>query len=507
MLEKANETIDSNIEESGTYKQIAKSTGIFAGSQGINMAAGIVRTKILALLLGPAGVGLVGLYQSVIDVVKSLAGLGLSFSTVKDIAQATSTNNETQLTETITVTRKLVWWTSTVGAILMILFSDSISSFVFHNQSHTLSISLLSFCVFSGLISSGQMALLQGTRQLLSMAKASVYGTLVGLVVSISLYAWLGIDGIVPALMGISLISLFFSWFFTRSLRSMRVSMPFKAVWKKGGAMIKLGLASMLSGLIATAVMMFIKTFILKETQQEEVVGLYQAVWSLSTLYISALLSAMSTDYYPRLCSLESDSKAMVDFANKQTRFVMLVSTPLVVLVLLFTPVILTLFYTQSFLPATSLMLMQILGTFLKLVIWPVAFFLLAKGKGGLFLVSEFSWHACYYLSTVLLWPYFGLTAAGIGYVVAYLVYIPLVWVMVKSLCPFKLTTHNTRLLILLTILTLSVFLSLFFLEGLLKWSIALVITVGVIVLCLQKLNDIVPINDIIKKLKQWRKR
>ena len=507
MLEEATETNYPTIQEAGSYKQIAKSTGIFAGSQGINIAAGIVRTKVLALLLGPAGVGLVGLFQSVIDVAKSVSGLGLSFSAVKDIAQATATNNETKIAETITVTRRLVWWTGSLGTLLMILFSSTISQFVFHDQEHILAICLLSFCVFTGLISSGQMALLQGTRQLPAMAKASVYGTLVGLVVAVTLYAWLGINGIVPALMGISVVSLFFSWFFTRQLHNKRVEMSLGAVGKKGSAMIKLGMASMLSGLAATGVMMLIKRFILKETQQEEMVGLFQAVWSLSAMYISALLSAMSTDYYPRLCSLEHDEKAMVDFANQQARFVMLVSTPLVVLVLLFSPLILSLFYSRSFLPATDLMQFQILGTFFKLAIWPVAFFLLAKGKGGRFLFTEVSWHAVYYVATTLLWPHYGLLAAGIAYVLAYLVYCPLIIMMVRPLCPLKLTSKNTRLLVFLTLMTLGVFLSSYYLEDLLKWSVGSALSLGVTVVCLKELNTIVPFGDVIKKLQQWRKR
>jgi PST family polysaccharide transporter len=443
----------------------------------------------------------------VIDVAKSVSGLGLGFSAVKDIAQASASNDETKIAETITVTRRLVWWTGTVGAMLMILFSGAISRFVFHDQDHILAICLLSFCVLTGLISSGQMALLQGTRQLLPMAKASVYSTLVGLVVALTLYVWLGINGIVPALIGISVVSLFFSWFFTRQIRKKRVKLSLNEVGKRGSAMIKLGMASMLSGLAATCVMLLIKRFILKETQQEEMVGLYQAVWSLSAMYISALLSAMSTDYFPRLCSLEHDEKAMVAFANQQARFVMLVSTPLIVLVLLLSPLILSLFYSRSFLPATDLMLFQLLGTFFKLAIWPVAFFLLAKGKGGRFLFTEISWYAVYYVATTLLWPHFGLLAAGIAYVLAYIVYCPLIILMVRPLCHLKLTSRNTSLLIFLTLMTISVFLSSYYLEGLPKWTVATVLSLSVTVVCLKELNAIVPFHDVINKLQQWRKR
>ncbi|MCK9300100.1 MAG: O-antigen translocase, partial [Bacteroidales bacterium] len=55
-----------------SYRQIVKSTGIFGGSQLFNMLIGVFRTKVAAALLGPLGVGLIGLYQSIIDMIRSV---------------------------------------------------------------------------------------------------------------------------------------------------------------------------------------------------------------------------------------------------------------------------------------------------------------------------------------------------------------------------------------------------------------------------------------------------
>lgn len=49
-------------KEQKDYGQIAKSTGIFGGSQLVIILSGILRTKVLALLLGATGVGLAGLF-------------------------------------------------------------------------------------------------------------------------------------------------------------------------------------------------------------------------------------------------------------------------------------------------------------------------------------------------------------------------------------------------------------------------------------------------------------
>jgi len=481
-------------EETASYSQIAKSTGIFGGSQVINILIGIIRTKVLAVLLGTAGIGLAGLYQSVIDFVKSIAGLGLSFSSVKDISEAANTNDQQRIAQTVTVLHKFVWWTGLTGMILMIAFSYPISLYAFGDGQHVWPICLLSFCVLTGLLSSGQIALLQGTRQILKMAKASVYGTIGGFIVAVIFYAWLGIKGIVPALIGISLISLFFSWYFSRQERVQKVQISFRQTICQGGAMLKLGFFSMLSGLASTLTLLLMKSFIVKAGNLD-MVGLYQAVWSISFMYLSTILSAMAADYYPHLCELNGNNKAMVKFSNEQTRFVLLITTPIIIAVLLLVPFILQLLYSSKFLVAANLMRWQILGTFLKVLIWPIGFFLLAKGKGLQFFLVETSWYLVYYLATRLCWQAAGLESTGIAFLIAYVVYYPLVYFLVKPLCDFRFTRGNLLLMAVFSLCLLIAFLIAYYLHGWLCWICSILIFMVVSVIAVRELLKLFPMN------------
>ncbi|MGA2331881.1 MAG: hypothetical protein ABSG75_08985 [Syntrophales bacterium] len=55
-----------------SYRQIFKSTTLIGRSQVINVYLGIIRTKILAVLLGPSGVGIIGIYTSITGLVGTL---------------------------------------------------------------------------------------------------------------------------------------------------------------------------------------------------------------------------------------------------------------------------------------------------------------------------------------------------------------------------------------------------------------------------------------------------
>ena len=76
-----------------SYEQALKSTGIVGGAQFLTILITVVKTKIVALLLGPAGVGVLGLLQGIVDMIRNATGLGIHFSAVKDVAAANGTDH------------------------------------------------------------------------------------------------------------------------------------------------------------------------------------------------------------------------------------------------------------------------------------------------------------------------------------------------------------------------------------------------------------------------------
>jgi len=89
-----------------SYGQILKSSLLIGGSSAVKFAIGIVRTKAMALLLGPAGFGLRGLYGSIADVAYSNAGMGVNASGVRQIAEAVGSGETERIGRTVAVLRR-----------------------------------------------------------------------------------------------------------------------------------------------------------------------------------------------------------------------------------------------------------------------------------------------------------------------------------------------------------------------------------------------------------------
>ena len=70
-------------DSDGSYVHVLKYTGVFGGVQGLNILLGLVRNKIVALLLGPSGMGLASLFGTTVDFVSKSTNFGVPFSGVR----------------------------------------------------------------------------------------------------------------------------------------------------------------------------------------------------------------------------------------------------------------------------------------------------------------------------------------------------------------------------------------------------------------------------------------
>ena len=155
-----------SMSKNSSYGQILKSTAIIGSTQIINILIGIVRVKALALFLGPAGIGLAGMYQAATGMIGTLAGLGLGSAGVRQIAEAAGSSDEHRMARTVAVLRRASWVSGLLGMGLVLIFSKPLARATFGNDSYAGGVALVSLTLLFGSISAGQTALLQGLRRL-----------------------------------------------------------------------------------------------------------------------------------------------------------------------------------------------------------------------------------------------------------------------------------------------------------------------------------------------------
>ena len=177
-------TRDGHDADRTSYVQILRSTALIGGSSGLTLLVGMARTKAIAMLLGPTGIGLMGVYASIADVARSVAQMGVNSSGVRQIAEAVASEDDRQIARTVTALRRIAFGLALLGTLAMVAFSGPIAVWTFGNNEHAGAVAWLSLAVFFKIVSDGQAALIQGMRRIADLARIGVVGALLGAIVS-----------------------------------------------------------------------------------------------------------------------------------------------------------------------------------------------------------------------------------------------------------------------------------------------------------------------------------
>ncbi len=443
----------------GSYGQIIKSSSIIGGSQAINYLIGLARTKAVAIFIGPAGIGLVGLYQSAMVFVNTISAMGISSSAVKEIAEADGKGDEYHLAKTTKALRRICWATGMLGWMLTVLFAWPLSLWIFGSPERAWGIAILGVTLLLGSISAGQSALLQGKRRIVDLAHINIFSSLLSTAISISIYAWIGERGIIPAIALTAAINLACTWWFARSVQTQECSITVLEIWTEAKRMLNLGLAFMLSAVLTAGMALTIRSIITREYGLDAN-GVYQAAWSISGLFAGFIIGAMGTDFYPRLTAASNDSQQVNRMVNEQTEIGILLALPGLIGTLTFAPCVMHLFYSEKFVAGADLLPWFVFGVFGRVVSWPMAFIMVAKGEGRWFAVSEAMATLVYLVMLIALMYLFGLWGSALAFAGIYLLYTVAVYSIARVLTGFRWAPAAVRLLCISILLIASGFLT-----------------------------------------------
>ncbi len=417
----------------------------------------MVRTKLVAVLLGPSGIGLVGLYITATGLVGAFSNLGISSSGVREVAEADASGDKERVARTVHTLRRACWVTGVFGWLLTIALAYPLSLWTFGSSERAIAIAILGSTLLVAAISGGQTALLQGTRRIGDLARLNVISVIASTIVAVSLYAWLGEQGIVPVLIASALVNLGFSWWFARRVQTVAFAQGWRETYQHSKRFIGLGLSFMWSGLLTAIVALVSRSWVVKELGLEAN-GIYQAAWGISVMFAGFILGAMGTDFYPRLTAVSSDNTQVNRLVNEQTEIGILLALPGLLGTLAFAPWIMHIFYSAKFLAGAELLPWFILGIFGRVVSWPMGFILLAKGESRWFAASETTFGIMHLILTLILLHWLGLWGVALAFAILYAIYSLAMLILSHHLTGFRWSQHALRLLLLSTVLIIAGF-------------------------------------------------
>jgi O-antigen/teichoic acid export membrane protein len=252
--------------------------------------------------------GIVALLNSAISIISVFSGLGIETSAVKNISADYKNEVLNTVSATVSVVKRVALLTGIIGSLLTIVFSNWLSLITFGNSDQMYSFILLSITLLFKQLTIGELVVLQGLRKMRLLAKANLYGNIFGLLFSIPLYYFYGIDAIVPTIIIASLSALLFSFYFSKKVKIERKSISKGQLMTDGKSIVRFGVMLTLSGLLTLLTTYLIQIYVGKQGGLEQV-GFYNAGFTLLNSYVGVIFTAMSTDYFPRLASISNENE------------------------------------------------------------------------------------------------------------------------------------------------------------------------------------------------------
>ena len=463
-------------EHDESYSHILKYTGVFGGVQGLNLMIGLVRNKFVALLLGPGGMGLASLLNSVQGFVSQSTNLGISSSAIPRLSETYERQDHEELCHQIQIVRMWSLIAAIFGFVLCIVISPLLNKLTFSWGNHTLHYALLAPSVAMLAITGGETAIMKATRRLSSLAKVQVVSAIASLFITIPLYYYFWQAAIVPVIVLTSFVVMVATLFYSLRFFPLKQNLSRKmTILSEGSGLVKLGMAFIIGGAFMQAAEVIIRS-VMNNSAELDVVGFYNAGYSLTVYYAAIVLSSIESDFFPRLSAISDDQSKMNTAINQEIEVLLLMISPMLVGLMVFLPVLVPLFYTSEFAVVIPMAQVSVFAMYMKSISLPVCYITLAKKDSRSYLLLELLY--CIYFVTLVLVGFhlWGLLGTGIALAAAHTIEVVVATVYGHFRYHYKMTSTVIRYIVIQLSVGVLTYLVTCMLDGVAYWLVGVLL-------------------------------
>jgi O-antigen/teichoic acid export membrane protein len=417
--------------ETSSFRQIARNIGMFGGAQSLSVLAALVRGKAASVLIGPVGVGLSGLYNTVINFYVALTGFGLSTSGVPAISEAVERGDTAAAEMETRYLRIMCLWTMALGWVA-VFATMVVMALCYHMEEATVGYAAALTTILWLRHSIGcEMAILKAYRRVKELTRMTVNSAVISVVCVVPFYYGWGVEGIIPALLLSALAEWAQTFYFSRKCAPLtrelfagcfaadtRIRASLRQLWERMRPVVLVGVSTIVSGLMISGVELWCQSLI--AASSIVAVGLYRAGYQLSITYPSMIFTAIGNDFYPRLAGVGHSVDVRNRLVTRQMAVTFAIVVPLTALFAWLMPYLLPLFFSHKFDDVIPMTRWACWNLPLKALSLPMAYLPLALGKWRDFMFIEVLIGVVTAVCVTVGWNLGGLVGVGQGLLVAY---------------------------------------------------------------------------------------
>lgn len=401
----------------------------------IKIVSGFVASKVVAFFTGPGGVAVIGAFTNFITIVLTFANGAINTGIVKYTAEFLE--DEKKIKTLFSTSLRISIICSFFTSVILLVFANFLSYWIFSGYGYVLIIRLFGLTITLYSLNTLLISILNGRGEINTYAIVNAMGSIVGLLLTFVLVYFLQLDGALYAL----IFSQSIVFFITAVLIYKSPWFSFEYFKENYDINIAKKLSHYSLMAIVTSLTLPVSQIIIRNMIIEKLginsAGYWQGMMRISDGYLLLITTSLNTYYLPKLSALKEDRDIKMEIFNgyKIILPVVLLGCISIYFLRIF---IIKVLYTSNFLPMENLFFWQLLGDFIKMASFVLAYMLLAKAMTKLYIITEILFSLLYLVFAYLLINKIGLQGVTIAFALNYFLYLILMIFVFKRVLFIK---------------------------------------------------------------------
>lgn len=401
---------------------MAVSTLKSASGQFLGLVFGAVAVKCLAVIAGPAGVGLYSVLRQLQQILSSVASIGGPNAVVQGLSSHEGRARERFFLSTL----YLFIGMSVFMSGVVLAGADFIASWTLAGD-HASAIRWLVIPIVSGALLFFLRGVLTSDMQYGSIALINLLMGLGAAVVAlpVGLAFMNGYPDLLVILVGGGIVpATIVAFIHVRRLGyldSLGSLVPRGAGWVAAKRFLRVAIPSLFALLLTLGCVLIVRARAV-HLYGLEGAGQFDAAWSISAMYLALFLTSLQSYLLPEL-SQTANGTHLRRALSKAFHFALMLSLPLVVGLVVFKPLVMNLLFSKVFTPALDILRWVLLGDFVRVLGWIMSTTLMARADMKGYTLAGGLWSLVFVSVAWVLLPK-GIEWVGVAYLVSYTAYL-----------------------------------------------------------------------------------
>lgn len=397
----------------------------------VKMLTAFVSIKVVASILGPSGIALVGQLNNFASIIMALASLGINQGVTKYISENNGSKEE--IRKFVGTAFKITLFSSLFCGINLIIFSNSLSNLILYSLEYGYVFIIFGFVIIFYALNNLLLSILNGFQQYKKFVTINIINSLIGLIFTVLLVSFWELKGALISLISYQSTMFFITfWMLKKKYWMLYISLKENIVKQVTQKYFHYTLMAITSAATVPVSQLFIRSHVISNISIVDA-GYWEGMNKLSAMYLMVITSSLGVYFLPKLAQLNTNFELRKEIFKV---YKIIMPTLLIGLLTIYflRYFVVSVLFTSDFLPMSSLFAYQLVGDFFKIAGWLLAFNMIAKSMTKTFIATEIIAS----LTFVLLALYFvninGVVGITQAYMINYIIYLLIMLLIFRKL-------------------------------------------------------------------------